>query len=142
MINANELRIGNLVDLYDSVTGHNFVKVSVSILSANEFINPIQLTPEILGKCGYCKCSCRPNWDTDYNNDYDFEDVSLAGYDVFVKGNSFNIGKKGVLFYLVESQINSDESSSLYPIGNGFSCLHELQNLIFALTGEELQINL
>lgn len=154
---ANELRIGNLfIDTIGAYCEPGTIQ-KVRTISENgvnkwqdmgssgncpfERMEPIPITVEILEECGYSKANLRPDYDFDYNKGYDFEFDNKNGFvDIHVKDNIYPIGLKKDLFYLVESQLNSDESSSLYPIGKGFKYLHELQNIYFALTGEELEI--
>lgn len=116
MIKASELRLGNWIMVAGTGELHP-VKVTIDnlrqLISAPEYAAGVHLTTEILEKCR------------------------------FVKSKKLNIYDKGKLrvavdintvFYLTE-----DKEADL--IGSIFY-LHELQNLYFALTGEQLQINL
>ena len=103
MIKASELRIGNLV----SKNGEWFETDFITINMAHNY-EPIQLTTEILVRCG-------------------FED-----------------DKKEMIRRLRGNDFVLDGYSNDY---NGFylgriDYLHQLQNLYFALTGEELIVNL
>lgn len=100
MIKSNELRIGNWVygapDSYEQC--HN-------IMYDWESATPIQLTPEILEKCGF--------------------------------KNDFKVGRHADDFV-------NDVYSVMYKhaIVTKVKHLHQLQNLYYALTGEELTVEL
>ena len=83
-----------------------------------ENLNPIKLTEEILLKCGFEKVKNK--------------------IDIFEKKRlRLFIGSRGqFLAYLIE-----EDTTSAHYI-NSYEYLHQLQNLYFALTGEELKINL
>ena len=121
-IQAREIRIGNIIQFDDTsedivrveyvfqsdemwfiqwtwISGKGSFKSGNSIL---EDFEPIPLSPEILEKAGFEKCSCG-GW----------KQGELHLY----KG--FNYERKRIIKYL-----------------------HQLQNLYFSLTGEELTINL
>lgn len=116
MIKANELRLGNWVDLFDSETGHNFVQATYSLLNAENFIDPIPLTPEILERCGF---------------NFDEVQMNIPGHDY-----EFVFDKDGLKYgyHGEDGFIRETRQPMLY--------LHQLQNLYFALTGEELEIKL
>ncbi len=136
MIQSNDLRLGNKVlwnDLICTVAGiQYFIDADenkeghiVDLYNNGEmvqtpyvsYINPIPLTPEILEKCGFEKKYSHSN---------------LSKY----VGN-------GTLYW-------NDVMSLSYAFGHDYEeepiehtqYLHQLQNLYFALTGEELKINL
>jgi len=140
MIQPNELRKGNLFNPISRRTKIHLPQTSVifevveillfrvttvlygtnpaQVESLPEFryadLSPIPLTPEILEKCGFEK-----------------------GYDVYSK-DSFEIayiinGFDEVGYVLI---INKEAESVI------FHYLHQLQNLYFALTGQELDTNL
>ena len=119
MIHVNELRIGNWVekftDLGDSL-GYSPIspKEFLAIHTNPERVNPVPLTEEILLKCGFVR-----------------------------RGITSNNGGKLTLHH----------KDNMYPNGRVYwnswcildsipEHLHQLQNLYFALTGEELEINL
>ena len=133
MIQANELRIGNLFAMND------FPMYVEAIFRDTVYLNfegnegdvweedikdlvPIPLTEEILIKAGFEKCR--------------------KGYSLNVGGESFDYYIKGefVLWY------HKNKGYSLDTISKSrdrfYNNLHELQNLIFALTGEEIKIEL
>lgn len=102
---ARELRIGNWV--YRKSINQN---VRISINSFNDLTDyePIELTEEILLKCGFVNCG--------------------------ILENHFYI--KGMLVWKCEEMFIHDKT------GVQLKHLHQLQNLYFALTNEELIINL
>ena len=121
MIKANELRIGNYLHDFH---GQLIVEVTWDIikdLQQNIKFHPpkpIPLTPEILEKAGFKKDENKAN--------------------VFSNGNELliEVTEKGF-----QSVIESDWPE-LIDIGNPIHYLHQLQNLYFALTGTELEVNL
>ena len=118
MIQVNELRIGNWL-LYSDGFDKKMVQVDSEIMfeacclnkDFNRTKKPIPLTPEILEKCGF--------------------------------GRNDNYYSNGKMEFKVESlRIGMD----VYMVPNALYCssiqyLHQLQNLFFALTGEELAFN-
>jgi len=115
MIAANELRIGNKV-LYGNVYT---IDNGMQIHNYYKSFNPIPLTPEILEKAGWLwneECNSfekYPNGDARMNLQKKFN----GGYTMFN--------------YVIKALI----AENIWH-------LHQLQNLYFALTGEELSINL
>lgn len=136
MVKANELRIGNLVyrtGMMGGVKWYQEIKVQ-SICSEGievkyagwggedpehikpqyeeQELEPIPLTPPLLEKYGFVENERRKG---EWN-----------------KGD-FEIDKEGDGFAVFASE---------WTIGKPFKHLHQLQNLYFALTGEELKIGL
>lgn len=116
MIQANELRIGNWYDhngSYRQVTPNTIEEVWEG---ERIYVNPIPLTPEILEKwCGF------------ENDDNDF----LIG--ISERTNlHINLIKKRTLL---------ESYDGIIALCN-ISYLHQLQNLYFALTGKELNVQL
>lgn len=123
---AQELRIGNYVYLksknkiYLISSGYD-----IDIGTDSEDFDPISLTEDILLKCGFV--------------------VFDAGI-----SKKFHIGINPIahdyLFTLLWQKDINNEQLEGYPFFlNGFftiKYLHQLQNLIFTLTGQELNINL
>jgi len=136
MILANELRLGNWVE--EEVLGRVRIVAILSdtvavvgkgmkmdrAIEDREFslnlsnIKPVPLTPEILEKCGFEK-------QEDGDGGYYRELLSGNGF-LFVEGD-----KKGYTDVFIDL---SEHLRVRY--------VHQLQNLYFALTGEELTINL
>lgn len=136
MIQPNELRIGNWVidnegvpvklsgmRPYDDSTRCDgdggcillFDKYGRDMEEDSPNCRPIPLTPEILENAGFAK-GCP------YSDDYGFTAPDNA------------------LFF--EKDFSPLEMSSGRGFGIELTSLHQLQNLYFALTGEELTINL
>lgn len=128
MINPNELRIGNWVihnnpltdkSVYHQVTAGTFSKLT---FHAREY-EPIPLTPELLEKCGFVKIE---SGSTPYGD-----------HDAYIIGE-----ESGRLIW--------SAGRLLKPIPNGYlriaqaeiKYLHQLQNIIFDMTGEELEIKI
>lgn len=114
MIPATHLRLGNIV-LRD---GEYHVIDAYDILSASmgdiEF-EPIPLEPEILVKCG-------------------FEQDKL--------GYSYNNSKFSIYYHHANNTGKYTGAWKQWLFGEPFYYLHQLQNLYFALTNEELIITL
>lgn len=124
MINANELRIGNWVKIVSPNDG--FMKANPKLIfdilyeSDGVKVQPVPITPEILGKCGFEKD----------NNDMENEDYcEWHQKDFPVIGELCSQSEYKYLF-----DTETDTLRIYY--------LHQLQNLYFALTNEELTISL
>lgn len=121
MIAANELRLGNWVE---HMTNGNKWQITISDFveeyemgQAMFHMKPIPLTPEILEKCGF--------------------QLAPQRISIYEKGLlRLWLGHTGCIAYL----INKDTRESHYI--RDIQHLHQLQNLYFALTGEELEIKL
>lgn len=125
MIKANELRIGNWVyaddsDIWIDKAKNKPIQITIDDFEDTEHMYPIRLTPEILEKAGFVKHISI--FDTIYF------DINLNKYD-----------------YL---RLIPDDESCICSLNDAIQLapymkhLHQLQNLYFALTGEELNINL
>lgn len=131
MTNANELRIGNYIywnipekiNTFHEVVGIRNGKPQTIPISLGESISdylPIPLTPEILEKCGFEK-----------------DPFEMSGCEVWNFPNTF---------WRVARSYRNENEYKLWgklvspPTWNlkTFAYLHELQNIIFALTNEEL----
>ena len=133
MIKANELRIGNHVLDIEGIPGiitslHRSGYCGIESDGDNYkvwplySVNPIPLTPEILEKCGFKKYSHEPGYSLGSDekdeicDEYSFGKLTIMDWgNGFVLSNSFSFDLRIELKYL-----------------------HQLQNLYFALTGEEL----
>lgn len=128
MISANELRIGNLVQrtiVLDILNERKFALVDPIMIRDCEYykdnwaFEPIPLTPEILEKCGF-------EWD-DRDDD-----------------------NKWLVLYYGRYKLMTDESSGFNLVNayvdnkfiNNYRYLHQLQNIFFFATGEELSISI
>lgn len=128
MIQANQLRIGNWIlkdgKYFQIIYGINkkYVygldsEILDSHINKSELNNlhPIPLTEEILLKCGFDN-----------------------GYEITIK-----IGRKKIVFNWSIKIVSTGYRSGWYcEKYRNIKYLHQLQNLIFALTGKELEINL
>lgn len=133
MINLKELRVDNWV--YNSYTKqntqvypmmipqlHRLEKENGSLKNCN--IEPIPLTEEILLKCGF------------------YEDVS-GFVQSFIISYWNNIRTVKTQFEIVLDDVNGPVG--IFVSGNNviyLRSLHQLQNLYFAITGQELKIEL
>ena len=115
---AKELRIGNWVN--DGNCNFIVEESFFILLSLNlQLIKPIQLTEEILLKCG-------SYWESI---------ISEKDCLVLDVNENISIGWCGYLFLIIDSVvIQIKDSNSNY--------LHEIQNLYYALKGEDLAIDL
>ena len=113
---ASELRIGNWVEIDQYGNTRNIIRID-SGSDIDQVVklrpSPIPLTPEILEKCGFemMHLTSVKRW---FNKDHIFY-LQLEKRKYFLYGYKF------------------------YP--NGITSLHQLQNLCYALTGEELIYN-
>lgn len=133
MITVQELRIGNWVQRPESVRidilddGKIYWLVDSLMIRDCEYYNdnwafePIPLTPEILEKCGFKKNS---EYFTNHLTDGDIE--SVTGAILYIQMYSNNIFE----FVTCSDTYNGHSIQIKY--------LHQLQNLYFSLTGEEL----
>lgn len=130
MIQAKELRIGNLISVKDENDVWNPKEATTrdifNLLSAHDIVKacyePIPITEELLLKFG-------------------FEKVSVAGW-VSMGENYYRIGEfvietKERLGFSYEWHKKFKDSAKYVTV---FKYVHELQNLHFALTGKELQL--
>lgn len=112
---ANELRIGNWVEIIQP-TKEIYTTIQPSCFSVEiiSHYQPIPLTKEWLLRFGfYENRNHNPSWQLDVNLGFSIWGRVKTGFNVFV---------------------DSDEIG--YPINH----VHQLQNLYFALTGEELTL--
>ncbi len=122
MIKPEELRLFNWVEYKIHGKDEWIAAPVVSLnLDSGKHFRPIPLTPEILEKCGFEK---RSSIDLPELFEYVLDEETL---------NLILTHEGGSFFYWNHSCLMVDPS---------FNYVHELQNFIFALTGEELEINL
>lgn len=114
MISVNELRVGNW---FNNQGTHEQVTVNVieALLESSPrlWIKPIEITPDRLERCGFAIIS-NPNY-TD----------SFLCY-------------KPLLKLVLDAKTKSITLRDYSGIQQSIEYLHQLQNLYFALTGEEL----
>lgn len=128
---ANELRIGNWV--YETYwNGVEQVSQAVQLARIEppfDDCTPIPLTPEILEKAGLVAKNCE-----DSSEHYHFNlPNSEVSFFVCCSKDGIKYGNDGYMLVLVNGI-----AISRIPC----EYVHQLQNLIHALTGEELDINL
>lgn len=125
-LTANELRIGNKVYYTVSNTGKKFIGEITKVWKSDNgmtgtidchyplsFGEPIPLSPEILGRCGFKWNDGIDHWVINWGRN----GVHFIKKDSAYIGYSFELGKHH--YKVVEY-------------------LHELMNLFYSLTGEEL----
>jgi len=122
MINANELRIGITINYFGKPTTIRNYSELFNCFSSNGIIEvgiePIPLTEEILLKAGFMRL----------HEDY-FNDI------IYIKNVVSNIEFEWGVYPI--------ESGSGMVISNfKLKYIHQLQNLIYSLINEELEINL
>lgn len=115
MIPKNELRIGSWVETMSTSNPYLQIKYGEHIDYCAVYDNPILLTPEVLEKCGF-----QP-----------FQDGFIT-----ING----VGEYNYRMLITKQNRWQWTCNKSYCVK--FDYLHELQNLYFALTGEELNIKL
>lgn len=149
MIKANELRIGNFVQtsIHSALKDFDFFKVTGKFIAQVEEMkngeavcyDPIPLSHEILEACGFIP-------DDEYNET--FKGVAKG---VFLKLTIPRPDGKPIPndFRLTACWKIGEENNAWcdYTVNDKWASthikhLHRLQNLVFALTGSELQVNL
>ena len=128
MIQQNELRLKNWVQTFSPRNEIvQIVDLSTNICKAGEYLNdyenihPIVLSTEILEKCGF---------ELNRNNELSIEINDIASHLELMSGT-------GGFYYPSFTQTpQGDEERTVYF--NRINSLHQLQNLYYALTGEEL----
>jgi predicted nicotinamide N-methyase len=129
MLDYKELRIGNIILSPDT---NKPVRVEIDHLRAIKnnasingvFYEPIPLTPEILEKAGF---------ENELNQFFTSTKAVREGF--------IELEKDGDLYIVMLKQKNEDETWDSVLLNDIFY-LHQIQNLFFALTNEELEINL
>jgi hypothetical protein len=137
-VKARELRIGNILSETDRKGRVHYVTMTNEFIGEMELEpglwDPVPLTAKILEKCGFKKHK-------DESGHIVFYELSL--------GNQ--LAPHGSNHYVFSGLLFPENPNTLIPVAftvNDFwgsrkiENLHELQNLFFALTGKELQINL
>ena len=124
IMEARELRIGNWVARENQPEGFIIDSWSFSVCEKSpEKYKPIPLTEEWLLKLGFTECS----------------NLIHTTFDVWVIDNYmphfFILKLKDVFYFNLEPKNNY-----LSSWGNPINYVHQLQNLYFALTGEELTL--
>jgi hypothetical protein len=135
---ASELRLGNLILFRGNLTcldsNYELFKSLVDISRDDKRYKPIPLTEEWLLKFGFFKY---PNiWDTFREEIYDEFQLKITAHTVIL----FSIPhiNKSFIRCSYDKIYRFKENKSDYKI----EYVHQLQNLYFALIGEELQIKI
>lgn len=122
MIKANEIRVGNWLNdprqynpKFFPKTDNGYFKATARDIQYAEEFEPIPLTEEILLKCGFEYVEEVFSYCCKFHNIY----ISTIGEFIF-------------------APFCTNDSDCLVKI----KYLHQLQNLYFALTGQELEVNL
>lgn len=117
MIPQNELRFGNLV--LDTNTGRE-VSVTDLVIAYSHLYNPILLTEKLLEEFGFESCDDDGSYIHKWNNGIKLFNDYLANY------------SNGDNFYWMEFRRKSIDVT--------IKSLHQLENIFFALTGDELNL--
>lgn len=135
MINYKEARAGNIVMYDNRLFQIEAISRSLPCLNTDEFgigvvdwnnLQPIVLSPEILEKCGFEK----------YGRDDMPRTLSyeLGEFRIFPSNSFCDFEGYGYIHYKLPKFENNKDESARFK----FKYFHQLQNLYFALTGEEL----
>jgi len=132
---AKELRIGNLVDLGNRIAkiieiGHLSCVVAdleetQDTIEDYERIKPIPLTEEWLYKFGFA--------DID-KHDHDYNTYTDSNHDYYLQSD---VRRKDGKYTILDNSFDDLRDFTMIDI----SYVHQLQNMYFALTGEELTLN-
>lgn len=130
MIKANELRIGNWVNEFGDTV---IIEKGEEIDSHHQNFEPIPITPEILEKAGFvkdgfnCYNRCISWW-----SETQLKQLSFSGDYLYIREGELKENRiKDSIVVLWNKDLHKERFA-----------LHQLQNLYFALTGTELEINL
>jgi hypothetical protein len=141
-LKVSDLRIGNYVNNFNKVYSirNEFVECfglsfsGLIILNEND-LKPIPLTEDMLLKCGFYK----DEFKKESKNHSAFYSINHIDYKYSFAYADF---RKDWGFYHSYTDACNDEDNNKFDfISCGIKYLHQLQNLYFALTNEELTIN-
>jgi predicted S18 family serine protease len=150
MINTSELRRGNWVYLNLNTGGELFCTVEeikaeellldfegVKTRESYIMVNPVGLSSEILERVGFTKADV-------YDEEIWFEieaknnKIEIAFYEDIEQSQKNYTDKLEKIRCYISNPYNAILNVSI----NNIQYLHQLQNLYFSLTGQELQVNL
>ena len=122
---ASELRLGNWINCIGTIRKVSLSTIHELNISENEYIRPIPLNEEWLIKCGF---------ELSEHKDQAFLKIKTD----FTNGSSFSLDcfTDDWSFMIEERNFNDGNNCSFIP--RKINYVHELQNLYFALTNEEL----
>lgn len=128
---ANELRIGNWVEIIQPQKGvYTTLQQSSFTVDLEAHFKPIILTEQWLLDFGFEKIVYGSE-ETGYGTDYHLK----CNNDVFMcYSDDFSLG-------LFASEESKKDDLGVLPNWENSKTVHGLQNIYFALTGEELQLN-
>jgi hypothetical protein len=134
MIKAHELRIGNWVNDFGKpkqiLPGDILYLCGEDDTDFGDMYDPIPLTPEILEKAGFFELKGSKKWW--------WKTGGVAASDIRKVDRVFMYKDWFAIFFFSSGDCFCNIGSSGFDI----KYLHQLQNLYFALAGEELEINL
>lgn len=128
MIDPKSLRIGNWVEYLGKQfpCDINTIYAISMIEGPSEMYKPIPLTPEILEKCGF-------------ENQHGYSDTFIIKDKGYPLDPYAAVGNFCVFLENGIAQIGCGYQNAENKIGLEFKYLHQLQNIIYILTGEELE---
>lgn len=127
MIQVNELRHNSYYLLNGKVEKYNILSYGQWDLKCYK---PIPITPEILEKCGF-------NKELGWGENYFIKNIPI-GLTKDDAGNYFLCARQPQF----DMYGDCEDDYRAEPLPTKINSLHQLQNLYFALTGEELQVAL
>lgn len=134
MINATDLRIGNRILNAAGTEIEVTVEAITDIALKLRIVNGIPLTPEILLKCKFKKGQSE---DDEEREIYDIQVANNTSL-YFDRHKNWMRNDEEVVWYLSYEWNNNHYKNDFWAAPQ---YLHQLQNLYFALTGEELKYN-
>lgn len=137
MVNAKELRIGNLVmyndgerDIPCALDATDIKNISDKYMCNDEIHSPIPLTPAILEKCGFER--------------YDWDNGLAFGYTLTLPIENWSLIYEyygtGTIYFKIQADGGYGEPGD-FDIIDKCKHIHQLQNLLFDLTNVELQVS-
>jgi hypothetical protein len=131
-LTAAELRIGNLIEWQDD-SHEQFRVETIDFKEPNYFVNggllddmlPIPLTEEWLIKFGFYK-------------DGDYYSKGINDYKYCFRYRDW--AKNWAFYQEFTDSPDPKDDGVKYPVSFDYAYIHQLQNLFFALTGEELEL--
>lgn len=135
---ANELRIGNLVITKNMPVEIEEIRIETVRCCFGEFpinyIEPILITEEWLLKFGFVKENKR---ETKHHSNF----YSMCVYDYKYSFAYDDFRNDWGFYHSYTDALNDSDNNKFDFISCGIKYVHQLQNLVFALSGKELEIN-